>query len=179
MDQTVNLIPLKCIKCDARLTADPDQVAWVCPNCGQGMYLNDETGLQALEISYSSAIPQNSMGKPYWVAQGTVSVQRETFGKSANADAQKFWSQPHRFFVPAYQNSLENLIAQANQYLLQPPVLQAGPVARFETVTLDKRDVTAAAEFIVVAVEANRKDRLKKIDFTLQLSDPVLWILPA
>jgi hypothetical protein len=29
-----------------------------------------------------------------------------------------------------------------------------------------------------MAVEAGRKDQLKSIDFELQLSKPVLWILP-
>jgi hypothetical protein len=39
-------------------------------------------------------------------------------------------------------------------------------------------DVSAAAEFIVMAIEAGRKDKLKELDFSLKLSTPVLWILP-
>jgi hypothetical protein len=44
---------------------------------------------------------------------------------------------------------------------------------------MDVKDVAAAAEFIVVAIEAGRPDRLKKVDFQLKLTQPTLWILPA
>jgi hypothetical protein len=38
--------------------------------------------------------------------------------------------------------------------------------------------VRATAEFIVMAVEAERKDDLKEIRFKLELDPPILWILP-
>jgi hypothetical protein len=38
--------------------------------------------------------------------------------------------------------------------------------------------VRAAAEFIVMAVEAERKDDLKEIRFDLEIDTPILWILP-
>ncbi len=179
MDQTVVLVPLLCVKCSAPLPAEPDQVAWVCPTCGQANYLDDERGLQALEVFYAASLPPNTAGNPYWVADGQVSLQRETFGSSKEKDAQQFWSQPRRFFIPAYRAPLESLLSQAATMLLNPPAVQPGAATRFEPVTLDLRDVTAAAEFIVVAIEAGRSDRLKKIDFQLNLSKPVLWILPA
>lgn len=179
MDQTVVLVPLQCIRCNTNLPAESDQVAWVCPNCGEGMYLDDETGLNALDIYYSKGVPINSIGKPYWVVEGKAAMQRETFGKSALDEAHDFWSQPRRFIIPAYRSSLEALLEQSNQYLLNPPRLDPGPATKFAPVTLDKRDINAAAEFIVVAIEASRRDRLKKIDFELELSQPVLWILPV
>ena len=47
-----------------------------------------------------------------------------------------------------------------------------------ELLILYRDDVLAAAEFIVIAIEAERKDKIKSIDFELKLSKPVLWILP-
>jgi hypothetical protein len=38
--------------------------------------------------------------------------------------------------------------------------------------------VHAAAEFIIMAVEAERKDDLKEIRFDLEIDTPILWILP-
>jgi len=56
--------------------------------------------------------------------------------------------------------------------------LSSGPATPFEAVTLKREDLSAAAEFIVMAIEAGRKDKIKRIDFELKLSKPVLWILP-
>jgi hypothetical protein len=147
--------------------------------CGQANYLDDEQGLLPLEIYYADSLAQNAAGKPYWVAEGQVTLQRETYGSSKNNEAQQFWSQPRRFFIPAYRAPLEALLAQATNLMVNPPKLQAGPTARFEPVTMAMPDITAAAEFIVLAIEAGRPDRLKKVDFQLKLSRPVLWILPA
>ena len=47
-----------------------------------------------------------------------------------------------------------------------------------ETVIMHLEDVTAATEFVIMAIEAGRKDKLKELDISLKLSTPVLWILP-
>jgi hypothetical protein len=39
-------------------------------------------------------------------------------------------------------------------------------------------DFQPVAEFIILAIEASRKDALKRADFSLMLSQPALWILP-
>ena len=62
--------------------------------------------------------------------------------------------------------------------LLNPPDMTPGEPTPFEPVTLYRGDVRAAAEFIVMAIEAGRKDKLKSIEFELELASPALWILP-
>ncbi len=180
MDKPIDLIPLVCLKCSTQVPAGLDEVAWVCAQCGQGLSLDEEKGLMPMQVSYSAGIAPDARGKPYWVAEGRVTLRRETYGSSGKQtdEAQRFWSQPHRFFVPAFTCSLESLLAEGTRLLLQPPALQEGPARRFEPVTLSTEDVLPPAEFIVMAVEAGRKDKLKKVDFTLQLAPAVLWILP-
>lgn len=180
MDQAVVLVPLTCLKCQAALPAEPGQVAWVCATCGQALYLNDESGLELLELYYAAGIPENGVGRPCWVSDGQVTLQRETFGTAkSSVEAQQYWSGLRRFFIPADLPALEEMLSQAVQWMAQPPRLEASQPANFRPVTLEMKDVVAAAEFIVVAIEAGRADRLKKIDFQLKLSRPVLWILPA
>jgi hypothetical protein len=104
-------------------------------------------------------------------------LQRETYSGNENRAAADFWAQRRRFFVPAFTVPLEQLLAVGMDLLLRPPALQTGPVAPFESVTLHMDDVKAAAEFMVVAVEAGRQDKLKNVDFSLNLSPPALWIL--
>ena len=46
------------------------------------MVLDEAHGLEALDIHYSADIPQNSTGKPYWVADGQVTMERKTYGSA-------------------------------------------------------------------------------------------------
>ncbi len=179
MDRPVELVPLVCIQCSTPLPAEADEVVWVCAQCGQGMSLDEEKGLLPLEVQYSANIAPNAVGKPYWVVESQVTLQRETFSGNQDREAESFWSQPHTFFIPAYKTSLETMLAQGMSLLRQPPLLQPGPAARFEPVVLYAEDVLPAAEFIIMAIEAERKDKLKSVNFSLKLSTPCLWILPA
>jgi hypothetical protein len=107
-------------------------------------------------------------------------MDRSTYGSKGESEraAQEFWSEPRRFYVPAYSASLEKLLAQATQLLRNPPVLHPGPAAPFKAVTMAAEDVPPAVEFIVMAIEAERRDKIKRIELTLELSEPFLWILP-
>lgn len=180
MDQQIVLIPLVCVRCSTPVPAMSDEAAWVCANCGQAMSLDEEHGLIPQFVYYSAAIPPNGIGKPFWVAEGQVVLKRTSYGsdKGQQEEARRFWSQPRHFFIPAYQATLEQLLSQGIQFLLNPPPLQEGPAARFAPAVLDLRDVKSAAEFLVVAVEAGRPDKLKELAFDLKLNPPVLWILP-
>jgi hypothetical protein len=179
VDRPVELVPLVCIKCSTAIPAGVEEVAWVCAQCGQGMYLDEAHGLEALDVHFSAGIPQKGTGKPFWIADGQVTMERETYDYAGEEGiaAEQFWGQPRRFFVPAYQAPLENLLKVARDMLLNPPDLKPGPPTPFEAVTLYRDDVKSAAEFIVIAIEAGRKDKIKRVDFKLELSKPVLWIL--
>jgi hypothetical protein len=179
VDRPVQLIALVCVKCQTPVPAQPGEVAWVCGQCGQGLLLDVNQGLAPLEVFYATGIPANTPGKPFWVADGRVKfAKRQTYSGNEDRDAHQFWSQPRRLFVPAFTTSLETLLGLGSNLLQKPPALQAGPAARFEPVTLAPEDVTPLAEFIVMALEAGRKDKLREIQFSLELSNPSLWILP-
>ena len=47
-----------------------------------------------------------------------------------------------------------------------------------EKVNLDQKDIGALAEFIVLTIEAERKDRLERVEFDLDLGAPELWVIP-
>ena len=180
MDGPVELVPLICIRCATPIPASVDEMAWVCAQCGQGQQLDEDKGLLPLEVHFSDGIPTNSRGKPFWVAEGRVTLQRDTYdsGRKQKQEAQQFWSQSQRFFIPAFTCTLDALLTIGTGLLRHPPQLQSGSPAQFEPVTLCVQDAHAAAEFMVVAIEAERKDKIKEIKFNLQLNEPALWILP-
>lgn len=178
MAKPVELVPLVCLQCSTPLPASPSETAWVCVNCQHGMYLDERDGLASLQVFYQTGMAATQSGKPFWVAEGRAQVERKTYSGNNEKDAAHFWSQPRLFIVPAYSLPLQNLLDIGSKLVRQPPVLQVGPPVKFEPPILLRSDVLSVAEFIVVAVEADRKDKLKEVNLTLQLAEPVLWVLP-
>jgi len=177
----VRLIPLRCVRCETPVPADPEEVAWVCAQCGQGLVLDEQVGLEPLDIHYSAEIRPNQAGKPFWVARGRVSIRRESYsGQSGKIEreVEDFWGKDRLFVIPAYTANLEELLAGATGFLRNPPSLNEGPLVKFAPVTLSPKDLAAAAQFVVMAVEAERKDRLKRLEPAVELDEPDLWILP-
>jgi hypothetical protein len=179
VDKPVELVPLRCLKCQTPIPANANEIAWVCVQCAQGLLLDEESGLVALDVHYASAIPPEAKGKPYWVATGKVELIREAYTSSTEMEAsQRYWGEGRRFFVPAYSCPMETVLNQGIQYLDNPPLLEPGETVPFEAVTLALKDMQPLAEFIVLAIEAGRSDQLKRVEISLELETPALWILP-
>lgn len=175
----VELIPMQCIRCQQPIPAQPDEVVWVCHTCGQGLVLSDDRGLLPQVVHYSAGIPANTQGKPIWVAPGQVTLQRETFQGNETPDMQQFWAQSRWFFIPAYSLALDQLAETGVRLLRQPLALQEVTTpAPFLPVTVHPEDVRPLAEYVLLSVEAERRDQLRTLSFTLQLGQPDLWILP-
>ncbi len=178
MDEHAQLIPLVCLKCATPLPANPEEVVWRCGTCGQGLRLDEHKGLVPLEMYFSASIPSGGGGHPYWVADGQVQLQRDTYSGNNSPEAAAYWSSSRRFFIPAYTCNLPTLLSTGTGMLVQPPKLESGAPVPFDPVTLPLEDAPAAAEFIVVNIEAGRRDKLKSIGLQVALSTPVLWVLP-
>jgi hypothetical protein len=167
------------LRCRTPIPAEPDEAAWVCAQCGQGLSLDEEQGLETLEFHFHKDIPQGKRGRPFWAVEGRVTIERVTYGRgNQDNDAGRFWDTPRRFFVPAYSCTLEDMLKSGIAMLQRPPTLVPGEPAPFEPVTLLKADVKNAAEFLIVGIEAGRKDKLKRISFSLEMSQAELWLLP-
>lgn len=179
----VVLIPLTCVRCQTPVPALPDEVAWVCANCGQGLVLDPtpegKTAACEQVIFFSSLVSAGKSGNPFWVSSGTVAItRRDTFKGNENATAQNFWSVPRLFFIPGWNASIDEVVAAGVQFLNTPFNLQAGPPAPFRPVVTLPADMKPLAEFMVMSIEAGRRDALKRLDFDLTLAPPQLWILP-
>jgi len=174
-----SLLPLQCPKCQTPFLAETDEIAWLCSNCGQAAQL-DETqpsGLSQLEIHFDAAIQSGQRGRPFWVAQGMVTVQRETYSGNENRQAQEFWQVPRTFFIPAYTCTLDQLISEGMRLLRQPLSMMQGNATAFLPVTLGLDDIRPMAEFIIMGIEAERRDMVKSVNIQLNLAAPTLWIL--
>jgi len=179
MTVSTTLIPLKCLQCETPIPADPNEIAWVCKVCGQGQQLNED-GLIPLEVHFARGIQPSNLGRPFWVCQGRVNLSRETYreNQAASQNSELFWSSSHRFFIPAFNIQVQELTRLGLEMLRNPPDLQNGEPVPFQPVTLSPEDIVSLADFIVMAVEAEREDQIRAINFSLFLNDPELWVLP-
>jgi len=212
---SVELVPLKCVRCGTFVQAAADEVAWVCHQCGQGLLL-DEAGLAPLAVHWPapqgprlleryagtpegavSTPRSNSPGAlagpsglrdgqqagslrwlPFWAFTGSVHFAvRQSYSGSRKPD--KLWNAPRRFFIPAFPYPLEDMQQLGATLTRQQPALQPGPAAApLSRCTLFPADARQAVEFIVLTIEADQKDKLRQVSFTLELSEPELWVLP-
>jgi hypothetical protein len=182
----IRLVPLLCVKCQAPVLAQPDEVAWVCEQCGQGLLLNPmptpgpgECATQPLDVFFSSAVRLGQKGRPFWVSQGQVTLtDRQTYKGDESRAAREFWAAPRLFCVPAWETSLDETISLGVALLRSPQRLDPGPRAPFLPVVTQPADVRALAEFMIVSIEADRRDALKTVNFDLKLDPLQLWVLP-
>jgi hypothetical protein len=182
MKPQVELVPLLCLNCETPVPAEVDQVAWACAQCGQGLLLDAAEGLGPLDIHYARGIPSGKTGKPYWVASARVSLERAAEGGGwfdrIEHHSEHFWEGERRFYVPAFTMSLDDLLDLSQEMLVNPPDLDEGPAVSFAPVSLSPTDLPALIEFIVLGIEAGRKDKVTSIDISVELDTPTLWILP-
>ncbi|HSV86322.1 MAG TPA: hypothetical protein VLH85_07090 [Levilinea sp.] len=179
MTAPVRLIPLVCQRCAQPLPAGLDEVAWCCAHCQQGQMLTQDGELTPVEIHFDASLRMGERGRPFWVAEGQVTnLVRTRFKGDQSQEMLRFWAAPRRFYVPAYETTLDEGVAVGLEWIEAQPPLTPGAQADFQPVTVLPDDVQALAEFIVLAVEANRKDKLSRLDFDLQLGAAELWIIP-
>lgn len=175
---SIQLIPIQCMRCQTPIQCQADEIAWVCPQCGQGLLLTDQQALETLDVHYAAGIPPNTKGRPFWVVQASVSLQRTIYGGGDRSEeSRQYWQQPRTFYVPAFACTLDELVDMGMRMLLQPPQLQAGATAAFTPAVTPQRDVRPLIEFIVMGVEAGRRDNLREVQISVQLGDPSFWII--
>ena len=174
----VRLLPLICPACQTPILAKVDERAWVCATCQKGYLLMVDGSLRAQDIFFSSAIKPGTPGRPFWVAPGQVTIsERTTYGGDRGKEAQDFWAAQRLFYIPAFETALEDIISAGVSMLRSPIQVQPGPPAPFLPVVTPPEDLRPLAEFIVYSLEADRKDALKTLKFSLRLENPQLWMI--
>jgi hypothetical protein len=179
MSGSLELVLLKCPQCGTPVPAEEDEIAWTCATCGQGWQLTAD-GLAPQVVRWMAAAPnaRPESWRPMWIFAAQVSfAQRDTWQRATQPD--KLWQQPVRFYVPAYPCALAQMQKLGAELTRKQVVLPAGPAqGPLKGVTLLPSDAVAAAEFIVLTIEAERNDKLKSVNFTINFGPPDLWVLP-
>jgi len=167
----MKLILLDCPNCSHPLQPDNDDIVFACPNCHLAVHLGAE-GPEITSIRYAlrrADKGDKGVWAPFWVFDGKVKIRkRETQGRRSNTkDSLKTWEALRRFYVPAWDLNIHT--AQ-----------DVGTKAEVKLVpaTVSPADALKLLEFIVLAIEARRKDWLKELVFDIDVGEPILIGLP-
>ena len=179
MNTSVSLKLLKCPQCSTPVPAEEDEAAWVCATCGVGLQLTDD-GLAPLAVHWAAprAGTKPDGWRPFWVFGGRARFSQRVSYRG-HEDPEPLWDNPVHFFVPAYTSPLAQLQSLGADLTRRQPALQPGRVAgELKGVTFLPDDARRVAEFVVLTIEAARPDKLRSVQFDLQLAAPELWVLP-
>jgi hypothetical protein len=188
----MQLLALKCPTCGQNLKPQRNEAVVVsCGNCKTAVSLH-QSGIKAIDVKY--AAPSSTTVEtwlPLWVYSGKVNIKRrESQGGSKGADkeAAQLWGSVQRLFVPAWQESAHQAREIGSQFVVRQPVFET--IAPTETMALPESMVLQEAiitpedglkllDFIVLSLEAGRKDWLEDLQFEIQTMGHELWAIPA
>ena len=181
----MKLLLLRCPECAHPLAPQQHDVVMMCPSCQTAVAI-DEQGLSSMPIQYVAATEADvSDWLPFWFFNGRVHIQNrstQSSWRTSDHDSETFWLHSDRFFVPAWELAIHNARELGRQLVKKQPTYQ--PVsrpdnARLTAVTVTAEDALKMLEFIILTIEAERKDWLKDLKFRIEAETPQLWALPA
>lgn len=180
----MKLIALRCPNCNQALEAGQLDDVVQCPNCFRAVGLRP-TGMVLEPIRVAAASREEPDGYlPVWVFEGRVNlVQRTTQGGAAqDAAARAMWDKPRRFYVPGWQLTLAEAKALTLAWVRNQPLFKDTAFTdevRFPPVVIAEDDARKLLALVVATIEAERRDFIKELDFSIDISGRTLWLLPA
>jgi predicted RNA-binding Zn-ribbon protein involved in translation (DUF1610 family) len=180
----MKLLLLRCPRCAHALAPGQEDRVFQCPNC-RGAIAIDESRLSLMAAQYAAPVridPQAWL--PFWVYRAKVSItlRKTQGGRSAEKEAQAFWDQPRRVYIPAWEYELADARDLCRHLLEQQPFLEGitpPESALFQPAVLTAEDARKLLDLVIVSIEANRKDWMEYLEYDLRLDSEALWLLPA
>jgi hypothetical protein len=182
----MKLLALRCPECSQPLKPENDHIVVTCELCRAAVHIGDD-GLSLVSVQY--ARPRSEAGVtrwlPFWVFHGRVQVKRRltaSGGRSRQEEMARLWGEPRYLYVPAWELSPRTVRDTGSKMIQSQPAYQAiaRPAdAHLTPVILTTQDALKMLEFIVLTIEAGRRDWLEHLEFRLEVGEPVLWALPA
>jgi len=181
----MKLLPLRCPQCGQKLEPRHNEVVVTgCQHCQAAVHVS-QNGLRAVEVTYAAPITdQVAAWLPFWVFDGRVKMlRRDAQGRSkgADEDAAKMWGSPRRLYAPAWHTRAGQARQIGSKLIQQQPTFQLidRPQDVFirETI-ITPEDALKLLDFIILTIEARRKDELSKIDYQIEAGPPQMWAIP-
>lgn len=180
----MKLILLRCPNCVQLLTPENDDVVFMCTNCFAGVSI-DESGLGIIDVRFAlppKGEPRAEQWLPFWVYKGQVQIsRRDTQGRSDSKASEEQWAGSQRLYVPAWEMSMQVAQEIGSRLITSRPsirIIERPADAYMAPAVVTPDEALGLLEFIVLAIEARRRDWLKALEFNIEANKPELWAMP-
>lgn len=182
----MQLLALKCPTCGQNLKPQSNEAVVVsCGNCRTAVSLH-QSDIKAIDVKYAAPSSNDvTAWLPMWVFKGKVNItRRESQGssKGADKDAAQLWGSANRLFVPAWQEPVQQARGIGSQFTVRQPRLdpiEPTDEMLMQEATITPEDGLKLLDFIVLSLEADRKDWLEDLQFNINTTGHELWAIPA
>ena len=183
----MKLLALKCPVCGQRLTPKNKQaLAMSCANCETAVSIDPDKGIQETTLHFASPkSTEVSSWLPMWVFDAKVNItSRRTRGRDGRSEkaSKAFWGVPRRLYVPAWTPNMQSARMLGTKLVENQPQFQLTEKpsgAQISEMVVAEEDALKLVEFIIMSLEAERKDWLTNLQFDIQKQAANLWAIPA
>jgi hypothetical protein len=165
---------VKCKNCASGLMVEMNDSVTYCSSCGNGYEIIDGD-LYPIEINFAAAaLPSEGelIYKPFWYlkANVTILVRESDKGYYSDGGGKKAYGDII-FYIPAFSCPVESMRQLAIAYTQRNPV--ASPQKYNVKVTgfnYGKEDARKLAEFVLISLEAEKKDTMKQFEYKIDFN---------
>ncbi len=182
----MKLLALKCPVCGQRLAPKSDRVLVMeCGQCDTAVSINPDTSISETTVQYAQAREEADVWLPMWVFDARVNITsrrtRKRDGRSEKA-SQELWGTARQLFVPAWTLNMQTARQLGTKLIENQPQLQAADKpngVHMTEMVVQEEDAFKLLEFIILSIEAERKDWLTDLEFDIKTNATNLWVIPA
>ncbi|HMQ67951.1 MAG TPA: hypothetical protein PKA90_03140 [Ignavibacteria bacterium] len=176
---------VKCKQCGSGLVVEVNDNIVYCASCGSGFeIINGE--MSPIEINFASAAIREDgelIYKPFWLLKTNISIlERNASGnflKNIFGGSNDNTSGEIIFYIPAFYCSLEVMKNLATQFTIKNPVASPQKYnVKLTGFAYGKEDAKKLAEFILISMEAEKSDVMKKFNYKLDFTSPEIVGIP-
>lgn len=185
MSESIQLLLLRCPECSSNLTGEKEGVFIYCGGCGAGFRLV-ENKLQKVPVYFARITENPQSFFPFWAFDATLEIRNMDVNRGLKAMFKRegglgsvFQQRGTlRFYVSAFQGDLDAIKPRALQLTLEQTELEyIDHQPRVDGFTVALEDAEKVADYLFMTSEIEQPDMMRKMDYTLQLTNPIVVVI--
>lgn len=185
MSESVQLVLLRCPECSSNLAGGKEGVFLYCGGCGAG-YRFIENKLQKVPVYFARTNENPGAFLPFWAFDATLEVRtldanrglKAIFKREGGLGSVFQERGTLRFYVSAFQGDLDAIKPRALQLTINQPELEyIDHQQRVDGFTVALEDAEKVADFLFMTSEIEQPDMMRKMDYSLQLTNPIVVVI--
>ncbi|MBS1519324.1 MAG: hypothetical protein JSS91_14670 [Bacteroidetes bacterium] len=176
---------VRCKNCGSGLTVEVNDNIVYCSSCGSGFEQIDGE-MKDIEINFAAAAVRSEgelIYKPFWLLNTTINItEREASGnfiKNLFGGSNDFTGGDILFYIPAFYCKIETMKNLSTKFTLKNPVASPQKYnSRLTGFAYGKEDAAKLAEFILISLEAEKSDVIKRFKYEIKINSYSILGIP-